>query len=149
MAYLLRRLVLIPTGFAAATAVTLFALVTVGKDRISQGLGWAGSTGSTDVSIWAAWQLLALSKTLLRWELLIPPLIVALIGELLRIRSIVYYVLGGGLALAFAPLMFKIMAAKTLNLALIQSVHVPVYQVFAIAGLAGGYVYWYIAQRTA
>jgi hypothetical protein len=147
MPYALTRLVRLPFGFVCAAAVTAFALLTVGKDRMSQGFGWSGTTASTDVSVWAAWQLLSLSKLLLRWELLIPPLIVVLIGELMRIRSAAYYVLGGGLALAFAPLMFKIIATKSFSLALIQSVHVPVYQVFAIAGLAGGYVYWALSAR--
>lgn len=147
MPYALSRLLRVPFGFTAACLVTGFALLTVGKDRIAQGFGWAGTTASTDVSVFAAWQMLSLSKLLLRWELLIPPLIVVLIGELMRIRSVAYYVLGGGLALAFAPLMFKMIASKSLSLALVQSVHVPVYQVFAIAGLAGGYVYWYLSGR--
>ena len=59
-------------------------------------------------------------------------------GEVLRIRSFLYYLLGGGLALAAGPLL---MQAHELPAALPQTL--------AVAGFAAGAVYWLLAGRRA
>ena len=75
---------------------------------------------------------------------LLPAIAAVVIGEVARIRSILYYILAGGAAAAIMPI-----------IATVQETDVsPAYsaQYFAIiatAGFAGGFVYWMIAGRNA
>jgi hypothetical protein len=74
---------------------------------------------------------------------MIPALVVVILGEVARIRSLIYYVVGGGAALAAMPLLARLGEA---------SLGVPggvLWQVFATAGFAAGFVYWLIAGRNA
>ena len=67
-----------------------------------------------------------------------------IVGEIARIRSLVYYVAGGGVALAAIPLL-----ARSASGAPSPRPSTLVWQVFATAGFAGGFVYWLIAGRNA
>jgi hypothetical protein len=67
-----------------------------------------------------------------------------IVGEVARIRLWLYYVIGGGLALAAIPLLARINASGVGTLS-----EATVWQVFATAGFAGGLVYWIIAGRNA
>jgi hypothetical protein len=69
---------------------------------------------------------------------------VVFVGEIARIRSALYYVAGGGAALAAIPLLARI--GQSGSFALADQI---VWQVFATAGFAGGFVYWLIAGRNA
>jgi hypothetical protein len=75
---------------------------------------------------------------------LLPALAIVLIGELARIRSVLYYVVGGGVALALLPLL----AGLGMPPAAERPASV-VWQVLATAGFAGGFVYWLLAGRRA
>lgn len=74
----------------------------------------------------------------------LPAAIAAIVGEVLRLRSWMYYVLAGGAALAAIP----ILAAP-------PSHALPTWPasqwmtIFAAAGFAGGFVYWLLAGRSA
>ena len=74
----------------------------------------------------------------------LPAAIAAIVGEALRIRSWMYYVLAGGAAMAAIPL-----------LASPRSDQLPVLPtgqymtIFAAAGFVGGFVYWLLAGRNA
>lgn len=72
----------------------------------------------------------------------IPGLVAAVIGEVLHIRSFIYYVVAGGLALAAIPLLVGGGEAGGLP----SSDYMTI---FASAGFAGGAVYWLIAGRGA
>ena len=67
-----------------------------------------------------------------------------IVGEVARIRSWLYYMIGGGLALAAIPLLARINSSGVGTLS-----DATVWQVFATAGFAGGLVYWIIAGRNA
>jgi hypothetical protein len=54
-----------------------------------------------------------------------------------------YYVLGGGLAMAAVPMLTRLGQSSPLETSAV------VYQVFAVAGFAGGFVYWLLAGRGA
>ena len=62
-----------------------------------------------------------------------------------RIRSLIYYVVGGGLALAAVPLLARYGQGGTA----MPDPDQLVWQVFATAGFAGGFVYWLLAGRNA
>jgi hypothetical protein len=75
---------------------------------------------------------------------ILPAIGVIVIGEVARIRSWLYYVIGGGLALAAIPLLARINSSGVGTLS-----EATVWQVFATAGFAGGLVYWIVAGRNA
>jgi hypothetical protein len=75
---------------------------------------------------------------------IVPALLLVVIGEVGRIRSSVYYILGGGAVLAAMPLLARV---GTLSVDL--SPLGTIWQIFATAGFAGGFVYWLVAGRKA
>ena len=74
---------------------------------------------------------------------IIPALALIIIGEVARIRSIIYYVVGGGIALVAIPALAQ--AGLSIQ---IEMPSAAVWQVFATAGFLGGFTYWLIAGRT-
>jgi hypothetical protein len=74
----------------------------------------------------------------------LPGLIAVVVGEVLKIRSWMYYVLAGGAALAVIPILA---APQSAELADVLGSHAMT--VFAAAGFAGGFVYWLLAGARA
>jgi hypothetical protein len=74
----------------------------------------------------------------------LPGLIAVVAGEVLKLRSWVYYVLAGGASLAVIPILA---APPSADLAAIAGSHAMT--VFAAAGFAGGFVYWLLAGARA
>lgn len=75
----------------------------------------------------------------------LPALAAAVIGEVLHVRSWMYYVLAGGASLAAIPLL----AGAALE-GPAQSIPASEYMtIFATAGFAGGFIYWLLAGRGA
>jgi hypothetical protein len=74
----------------------------------------------------------------------LPALVVAIAGEVLRIRSWIYYVLGGGASLAAIPLLVAPTSADLPSIATSQYM-----AIFAASGFAGGFVYWLLAGARA
>lgn len=137
----LGRLILVPMAFLAAGAIATLVAVTLGLERIThaiqgKGEGALGIEGLVDLLIEG--RLLASGLTLL------PALAVVIVGEVARIRSSVFYIVGGGAALAAIPLIARIGEAGGLVLPA-----AAVWQVLATAGFAGGFVYWLLAGRRA
>lgn len=73
----------------------------------------------------------------------LPALAAAAIGEVLHIRSWMYYVLVGGAALAAVPILA---GAATDAPALPAGEYMTI---FATAGFTGGFIYWLLAGRVA
>lgn len=138
----LGRLILLPIAFLISVMVTGFILVSLGLEHITHAMHGRSDDGaqvaSTMVEIF--WQ----GSLLLSGLSILPALAVILVGEVARIRSWLYYMIGGGLALASVPLLARIDRVDQ-----ILSVPPIVWQVFATAGFAGGLVYWLIAGRRA
>jgi hypothetical protein len=74
----------------------------------------------------------------------LPALIAVVAGEVLRVRSWMYYVLAGGLSLAAIPILA---APETAELSSILASHAMT--IFATAGFAGGLLYWLLAGARA
>jgi hypothetical protein len=136
----LGRLILVPLAFLIATLTAVFVLVTLGLERITVAMrGRAAEPDSlaTIVDLLTEGVILASALTL------IPALVVVIVGEVARIRSLIYYLVGGGAALVAVPLLARFGEAA-------QAVPATMlWQVFATAGFAAGFVYWLIAGRTA
>ena len=69
----------------------------------------------------------------------LPAFIAVVVGEVLGLRSWIYYVLGGGAALAAIPLL----AGASLDDPAIPAGEYMT--IFAASGFAGGFVYWLLA----
>jgi len=74
----------------------------------------------------------------------LPALVAMVVGEILRIRSWMYYVIAGGASLAAVPLLVAPTAADLPAVATSQYM-----TIFAAAGFAGGFIYWLLAGARA
>ena len=74
----------------------------------------------------------------------LPALIAVVVGEVMRIRAWMYYVLAGGLSLAAIPILA---APETAELPAVLTSHAMT--IFATAGFAGGVLYWLLAGARA
>ncbi len=135
------RFVVIPIALLIAALVSGFVLFTLGLERITGVL--QGNRSGDDVIV-AMFDLTQQGLLLATGLTLIPALVVVIVGEIARIRSAIYYVAGGGLALAAMP-----MLARMTDSGNVVIPETTVWQVFATAGFAGGFVYWLIAGRNA
>jgi hypothetical protein len=135
------RLIVIPIALLIAASVSGFVLFTLGLERIT--LALQGSRSGDDVIV-AMFDLTQQGLLLATGLTLIPALLVVIVGEIARIRSAIYYVAAGGLALAAMPMLARM--TESGNVVVPET---TVWQVFATAGFAGGFVYWLIAGRNA
>jgi hypothetical protein len=133
------RLIWIPIAFLIAAGTAMFVLVTLGLETVTHAVHNLDGPETVDAAFDVAWQgaIIASGATL------IPALLVVIVGEVARIRSWLYYLVGGGIALAIIPLFARVDPA-TMTYALPAMWHV-----FATAGFAGGFVYWLLAGRNA
>lgn len=137
----LGRIVMVSLGFLLAAISALAVLVTLGLEITTHTLS-AASSDPDRIEV-----LLDLGAGVLRAlsaATIVPALLVVIVGEVARIRSALYYVLGGGLALGLLPLLARVGTTSETG-----SLPVRVWTVTATAGFAGGLVYWLIAGRRA
>lgn len=133
------RLIWIPMAFLIAAAAAMFVLVTLGLETFTHAFHNLDETDTVTAAFDVAWQgsIIASGATL------IPALLVVIVGEVARIRSWLYYLVGGGVALAIIPLLARVDPAN-------MTYALPaLWHVFATAGFAGGFVYWLLAGRNA
>lgn len=135
------RLVLIPVALLLSGLVAGLVLVTLGLERITQATQGRWQDGD---SIGGLYELVTQGHLLLSGLTLVPALAVVIVGEVARIRASLYYIFGGSLALVAIPLIARFGETSTLTLP-----STVVWQVFATAGFAGGWVYWLLAGRNA
>jgi hypothetical protein len=135
------RVILLPIAFILAMVAATFVIVSLGQERIVQAVT---GRGPDDLPIGAAFDLLRLGGALISVQTLVPALLLVIVGEVARIKGALYYVVGGGIALAMVPLLSRLgQPASVLDLS------PAVWQVLATAGFAGGFVYWLLAGRNA
>ena len=137
----LGRIIVLPIAFVLAAAATLFVIFLVGQERAVQALT---ARGPEEIPIDAILGLVALAVRLASIHTLVPALLLVIVGEVARIRSAIYYVVGGGVALAVVPLLTRLGQPMT-----VLELSPTVWQVLATAGFAGGFVYWLLAGRNA
>ncbi|MBX9590110.1 MAG: hypothetical protein K2X43_12450 [Hyphomonadaceae bacterium] len=135
------RVLWLPFAFLLAAAVAVYVVISLGQERIVQAVT---GRGPDDVTLTAGFDLLRLGYAFLSINTLLPALLLVIIGEVARIRSSLYYVVGGGAALAIVPLMSRLAQPLT-----VLDLSPVVWQVLATAGFAGGFVYWLLAGRNA
>ena len=136
----LGRMILVVFAFLIAALAAGFVLVTLGMEQATQAMH--GRDVLAD-NIDSVFDLLRTAARLLSAMTIIPALALIVIGEVARIRGALFYIVGGGAALAAIPLLARLGQAGDAMPALI------LWQVFATAGFAGGFVYWLLAGRRA
>lgn len=136
----LGRLVLVPMAFLLAALATGFVFFTLGLERLTHAV--SGQEGPELVE--QGFDILERGWLIASGATLLPALLVVIVGEVARVRSWVYYVLGGGAAMTAIPLLARMDVAS-----LSSGTSGGVWQVFATAGFAGGFLYWLIAGRSA
>jgi hypothetical protein len=132
------RLIVVPLAFLIAAAAAGFVLFTLGLEKITHALH------GTEVGAQTVEYAFDMGTLILSGLTIIPSLAVIILGEVARIRSWLYYMIGGGFALAALPLLGRLNDAS-----LGAMPDAAVWQVLATAGFVGGLVYWLIAGRNA
>lgn len=135
--HMLGRLILVPIGLVLAGFVTASVLVLIGQERLTLALRAAPEDavfGMLDL-------FLKLGSVLLTPVMVVVPLLIAIAGEVARIRSAAFYVACFGAFAALLPILARIEAVSPSG--------VPVWAIFATAGFVGGATYWLIAGRRA
>lgn len=135
------RLILIPIAFVLAAGVAAAIVISLGLEHFTQAMHSAQPGEETVMRTFDIMQQMAALTSGLT---IVPALAVIIIGEVGRVRSWLYYMIGGGVALASVPLLAQ--------LGQVESMAMPaatVWQVLATAGFAAGLVYWLLAGRTA
>lgn len=127
---------MVPLAFLIGAAVTVFVLFTLGLERFTQSVH-ADEAGVENIE--QVFALIDQATLIFATFTVIPAILFAIIGEVARIRSLLYYVIGGGVSMAVTPLLAQG----------VDGGPAVVWQVFAAAGFAGGFVYWLIAGRGA
>ena len=137
----LGRILLLPIAFVLASLASLFVILTLGHERIIHGIA---ARRPDEATIDAMFDLLRLGLSFASAQSLLPALLVVIGGEVARIRSVLYYVIGGGAALVVVPLLSRL--SQPIGA---LDVSTAAFQVLAVGGFAGGFVYWLLAGRNA
>lgn len=137
----LGRIILVPLGFMLASLAAVAVLFTLGMERFTHAMHRREVDADTVSAMFdLAYQTVSLFSTFT----IIPAILLVIIGEVARIRSSLYYILGGGVVLAAWPLLSRMSAAAQDPAQL-----GVVWTVFATAGFTGGFIYWLVAGRRA
>ncbi len=134
------RILWVAIAFIISAAGAIALLFMLGMEKITAAL----SGKDTSDSLASIFDLMDQGLSLASGITLLPALAVVIIGEVARIKSSVYYIVGGGAALAAIPLLARF--GPEANSALSTEL---IWQLFATAGFAGGLLYWLLAGRTA
>ncbi len=148
-----RRTVILRTIFRLAWVVVAFSIAALAALAVLFALGamWAGNelraAAPDDPLIRDGapiFGLMVFASTVGPALTALPALIAVVAGEVLRVRSWIYYVLAGGLALAAIPVMAAPDMAELPAILASRST-----TIFATAGFAGGFLYWLLAGARA
>jgi hypothetical protein len=135
------RIILVPVAFGIAAVVAIFVAMMLGLEKISAAM--AGREGGVE-TVEAYWEIAMQGGLLLAGLTIVPAVLLVIVGEVARIRSWLYYMVGGGLSLGLLPIA---MAGGMPDAAAMPPA--ALWQVLATAGFAGGLTYWLLAGRTA
>jgi hypothetical protein len=135
------RLILLPVAFGIAAVVAIFVAMMLGLEKITAAM--AGREGGVE-TVEAYWEIALQGGLMLAGLTIVPAVLLVIVGEVARIRSWLYYMIGGGLSLGLLPIA---MAGGMPDAAAMPPA--ALWQVLATAGFAGGLTYWLLAGRTA
>jgi hypothetical protein len=134
---LIGRVIVVTVACLLAALVGGGLLVMLGLERITELLH-----ARDDDRLFAVFELVLRARPLAAGFTLLPALLLVIVGEVGRIRSALYYIVGGGVALCAVPLIGRLGGSEGQPTA-------ALWQLFATAGFAAGLVYWLLAGRRA
>jgi hypothetical protein len=137
----LGRVILLPIAFVLAAAASLYVIFSLGQERVVQAIA---GRGPDTVPVDAIMDVIGFAMRLASVYTIVPALLLVIVGEVARIRNSLYYIIGGGVALAIVPLLTRLGQPAT-----VLDLSPTVWQVLATAGFTGGFVYWLLAGRRA
>jgi hypothetical protein len=138
------RMAWVVTAFVIAALVALAVLLALGATWVGGELRAAAPNDPLLEQGWPLFGVVLFAGTVGPALTALPGLIAVVAGEVLGIRSWMYYVLAGGAALAAVPILG---APPSADLAQVATSHAMA--IFAAAGFAGGFVYWLLAGARA
>jgi hypothetical protein len=136
----LGRLIMVPLAFLLAMLAATAVLLSLGLERVTAVM----ASNDGDEAIGTVFGVLKYGWILSSGVTLLPACLIVLVGEIARVRSAIFYIVGGGISMVAIPLLARLGPQAASNGASIFS-----WQVFATAGFVGGFVYWMIAGRRA
>jgi hypothetical protein len=136
----LGRLIMVPLAFLLAMLAASAVLLSLGLERVTVAM----TERDGEEAIGTVFGVLKYGWILSSGVTLLPACLIVLAGEIARVRSALYYVVGGGIAMAAIPLLARLGPQAGGSGASVFS-----WQVFATAGFVGGFVYWLVAGRRA
>lgn len=135
---ILGRLIVVPLGLLLAAFAAMAVIVSLGQEQVVRAL----HSGASDEALFGlAGIVLKLALVFLTPQIFVVPILIAVGGEVARIRALTFYVAAFGAFAALIPLVARIETAATAG--------IPVWALFATAGFAAGLVYWLVAGRAA
>ena len=135
------RIIWVPIAFALSALIAVAVVMTLFLERATR---LAHGTDVEDLTVSGTYELMASTVLLAQALTILPAFAVVVIGEVARIRSALYYIVGSGLALVAVPLLARLGPDGISELPALA-----VWQVFATGGFIGGFVYWMLAGRRA
>ena len=138
------RMIWVVTAFGIAALVALAVLFALGAVWVGDELRTAAPNDPLLEHGAAIFGVVLFAGTVGPALTALPALVAVVAGEVLRLRSWMYYVLAGGAALAAIPILA---APQSTELAEVMASHAMT--VFATAGFAGGLAYWLLAGARA
>jgi hypothetical protein len=136
----LGRLIMVPLAFLFAVLAASAVLLTLGLERVTVAM-----TGDDGVeAVGTVFGVLKYGWVLSSGVTLLPACLIVLAGEIAHVRSVLYYIVGGGLSLVAIPLLARLDPSTVSTGAAVFS-----WQLFATAGFVGGLTYWLVAGRKA
>jgi hypothetical protein len=143
------RILMVSLGFVLASIAGLITLFWAGSRWAAQEVATQMAADSPDAMsrfMSEALGTMAFLFTVAPVLTLAPAVVAILVGELARIRSLLYYVLAGGAAAAIMPL---IAARADMGQGASGTYNAAYFSIMATAGFAAGLVYWLLAGRRA
>lgn len=140
----LLRMLWVALAFLIAATATLLVLFVLGAAWVAAGLRAAASGDSLLDQTAEVFGFVFFAGAVAPALTGVPALLAVAAGEVLRIRSWLYYVLAGGAAVAAIPLLA---APQASDLPALPSADYML--LFAAAGFAGGFIYWLLAGQSA
>ncbi|MEZ5775242.1 MAG: hypothetical protein R3D33_11220 [Hyphomicrobiaceae bacterium] len=137
------RMIWVAIAFLVAAGVAAFVVVTLGAERLAEEVHRQSTGGDIDLWLGYADQVMGIFDIVTALSL-VPGLVAVVVGEVARLRSLLYWTVAGGVALVAVPVIGRL--ASEGNAVLPPT---TLLQVLATAGFAAGFVYWALAGRSA
>lgn len=138
------RMLWVVTAFCIAAGIALAVLLALGGLWVGDELRAAAPHDPMLQQGAPVFGIVVFAGTVTRALTALPALVAVVAGEVLKLKSWMYYVLAGGASLAVVPLLAAPRGADLT--AIVASQYMPI---FAAAGFAGGFIYWLLAGRRA